>query len=133
MAEPIYLLDTNIVIALMNVNQDVAARLRQCEPGSVVITTVVLQELVYGAYKSQRVAFNLGKIAKLRFPVLAFDEEDAHIAGQIQAHLARAGTLIGPNDVQIAAQALARDLTLVTHNRREFARVPDLRVEDWLA
>ena len=69
----------------------------------------------------------------LRFPVLAFDVEDAYTAGYIQAGLARAGTPIGPNDVQIAVQALARDLTLVTHNRREFARVPGLRVEDWLS
>lgn len=67
----------------------------------------------------------------LQFAVLDFDREDARRAGEIRAHLAAAGAPIGPYDALIAAQALARGLVLVTHNTREFARVPGLGVEDW--
>jgi tRNA(fMet)-specific endonuclease VapC len=65
--------------------------------------------------------------------VLSFDVEDARHAGAIRAELAAAGTPIGPYDALIAGQARARCLVLVTHNVREFARVPGLQVEDWLA
>lgn len=127
-------LDTNIVIALIKEDERVIQRLEKLDLSSIALPVTVLQELYYGVYKGAetRLQDNLAKVRHLRFPVLAFDTEDAYTAGHIQAHLARAGTSIGPNDVQIAAQALARDLTLVTHNQREFARVPGLRVEDWL-
>ncbi|WP_217484271.1 PIN domain-containing protein [Burkholderia contaminans] len=64
---------------------------------------------------------------------VSFDAEDARHAGAIRAHLTAAGTPIGPYDALIAGQARARRLLLVTHNVREFARVPGLQVEDWLA
>ncbi|MDO5623075.1 MAG: type II toxin-antitoxin system VapC family toxin [Pseudomonadota bacterium] len=130
--EPKLLLDSNIVIALMNMHEGAAARLREHQPGSVAISTIVLQELIYGARKSQRVAYNLHKIAQLHFPVLDFTPQDADTAGRIRADLATNGTPIGPYDALIAAQALGRNLTLVTHNTREFRRVPGLRVIDWL-
>lgn len=63
--------------------------------------------------------------------VLAFDKEDARASGEIRALLAKNGRPIGPYDVFIAGQARARDLILVTHNVREFSRVPDLLIEDW--
>ena len=65
----------------------------------------------------------------MQFEVLDFDREDARQAGELRARLAAAGTPIG--DVLIAGQALARGLTLVTHNTGEFQRVPGLRIEDW--
>lgn len=63
--------------------------------------------------------------------MLEFDRDDARCAGSIRARLASAGQPIGPYDVLIAGQALARGLILVTRNTREFARVPDLQVENW--
>jgi tRNA(fMet)-specific endonuclease VapC len=63
--------------------------------------------------------------------ILDLDREDARVAGEIGAELARLGSLIGPYDVLIAGQAKALGLTLVTHNTGEFSRVPGLRVEDW--
>jgi tRNA(fMet)-specific endonuclease VapC len=63
--------------------------------------------------------------------VLEFDKEDARRSGQIRALLASKGTPIGPYDVLIAGQAIARNLTLITHNTDEFRRVPGLRIEDW--
>jgi tRNA(fMet)-specific endonuclease VapC len=67
----------------------------------------------------------------LQFEVLDFDRENARQAGELRTRLAAAGTPIGAYDVLIAGQALARALTLVTHNTGEFQRVPGLRIEDW--
>ena len=67
----------------------------------------------------------------LRFEVAAFEREDARAVGAVRAALAAAGAGIGPYDVLIAGQALARRVTLVTHDLREFGRVEGLRVEDW--
>jgi tRNA(fMet)-specific endonuclease VapC len=72
-------------------------------------------------------------IDALRFAVLEFDKEDARRAGEVRALLASKGTPIGPYDVLIAGQALARGLVLVTDNTGEFRRVPRLRVENWQA
>ena len=63
--------------------------------------------------------------------MLGFDKEDAQAAGKVRAMLAASGTPIGPYDVLIAGQALARGLVLVTHNVGEFSRVAGLQVEDW--
>lgn len=80
-------------------------------------------------------ARNLRTLSELFSTVdsLAFDGPAADAFGRLRAHLASRGTPIGPYDLQIAAIALANDLTLVTHNTREFARVPDLRLADWEA
>ncbi|RQS21605.1 type II toxin-antitoxin system VapC family toxin [Burkholderia sp. Bp8992] len=86
----------------------------------------------YGAYKSQRAAANVARVEALQFEVVTFDVEDAQHAGEIRAYLTAAGTPIGPYDALIAGQARARQLVLVTHNVREFERVPRLQVEDWL-
>jgi tRNA(fMet)-specific endonuclease VapC len=96
-----------------------------------VFSAVVIHELYFGAFKSQRVEQNVARVDALQFLVLEFDDEDARQAGQIRAQLASKGTPIGPYDVMIAGQARARELTLVTHNTTEFRRVPGLRVEDW--
>ena len=65
--------------------------------------------------------------------MIEFDKEDARQAGKIRALLASKGTPIGPYDVLIAGQAMARNMVLVTRNTDEFARMPGLRVEDWRA
>ncbi|WP_375404784.1 PIN domain-containing protein [uncultured Sphingomonas sp.] len=98
---------------------------------SVELSTVGMHELLYGAYCSARVEDNLERLLDLRFSILPFDLDDARAAGEIRAVPRKAGTPIGPYDVLIAGQALARDLVLVTANTREFARVAGLRLEDW--
>jgi tRNA(fMet)-specific endonuclease VapC len=92
---------------------------------------IVAHELVCGAYKGQRTPESLARVEALAFELLEFDREDARAAGELRASLAKVGTPIGPYDVLIAGQAVARDLTLVTHNRSEFQRVAGLRMEDW--
>ncbi len=67
----------------------------------------------------------------LHFQTVDFNSEDAKAAGEVRAALVIAGTPIGPYDILIAGQALARNLTLITHNTREFSRVNGLRIEDW--
>ncbi len=127
-----YLLDANAVIALLNdTTSPIARRIRRCAPRDVGVPAVVIHELYYGAFKSQRVETNVARVDALQFTVLEFDQEDARQAGEIRAHLASKGTPIGPYDVLVAGQARARKLTLVTHNTSEFQRVEGLRVEDW--
>lgn len=128
------LLDTNAVIALLTRRSDaLLQRVEAAEPGSLAVSSVVTHELYYGAYRSQKVAFNLETL-RLLFADLAIidlDREDARVAGEIRAHLAQLGTPIGPYDVLIAGQARARNLALITNNTDEFARVPGLQIEDW--
>jgi tRNA(fMet)-specific endonuclease VapC len=127
-----YLLDANAVIALLNdTTSPIARRTRRYAPRDFGVSAVVIHELYYGAFKSQRVEQNVARVDALQFSVLEFDEEDARQAGHIRAHLASKGTPIGPSDVLIAGQAKARALTLVTHNTTEFQRVPGLKLEDW--
>jgi len=127
-----YLIDTNAVIALLNdTTSKTALRARRENPGDVAISVIVIHELYYGAFRSRRVAQNAAVIDALQFVVLDFDKEDARQAGEVRALLASRGTPIGAYDVLIAGQAVERNLILVTHNTREFGRVPGLRIEDW--
>ena len=127
-----YLLDANAVIALLNdTTSPIARRVRRYAPRDVGVSAVVIHELSYGAFKSQRLQKNVARVDALQFPVLEFDGEDARLAGEIRAYLAAKGTPVGPYDVLIAGQAKARKLTLVTYKTTEFQRVPGLKVEDW--
>lgn len=126
-----FLLDTNAVIAILNGNNQFITTMKQYKPSDFVVSSIVMFELFYGAYKSQNIEKNLAKIALLPFEILTFSEQDAQQAGEIRAKLAKQGTPIGTYDVQIAGQAIAQNLTLITHNVKEFQRVPNLRYEDW--
>jgi tRNA(fMet)-specific endonuclease VapC len=127
-----FLLDTNIVIALLNdATSRAAKRLREQSPADVAVSSIVAHELYYGAFKSARAQRNLVLVDALQFPVVEFDREDARQAGAVRALLAGQGKLMGPYDALTAGQALARNLVLVTSNVREFERVPGLALDDW--
>lgn len=126
-----YSLDSNIVIALMARDPAVRSRIVAQEPGSIFISSIVLHELMFGAFNSERVEANLERLERLAFPLLLFDEADSRAAGDIRAALKRLGTPIGTLDTLIAGQARARDLIVVTANRREFECVEGLAIEDW--
>ena len=126
-----FLLDSNAVIAILRGDPGFLERLCRHQPQDFGVPAIVAHELFYGAYKAQRRAQNLARVEALQFEVVEFDREDARQAGEIRAQLAASGTPIGPYDVLIAGQALARGLTLVTHNTREFERIPGLTCEDW--
>jgi tRNA(fMet)-specific endonuclease VapC len=95
------------------------------------MSAIVMHELYFGAFKSQRRDRNLAIVDGLRIEVIPFDLEDARHAGDIRAVLAAQGMPIGAYDVLIAGQARARALTMVTRNLREFQRVDGLRSENW--
>lgn len=126
-----FLLDSNAVIALMKGKSAFLNRLRVHKPTDFALSSIVVHELFYGAYKSRRVAESLARVNALQFEILDFDREDAERAGELRALLATAGAPIGPYDTLIAGQAWARNLVLITHNLREFERVPYIQVEDW--
>jgi len=126
-----YLLDTSAVIAVLRRDSDFEARLRQHRPGDFGISTIVAHVLYFGAHKSRRRDENLARVDSLQFEAVSFDAEDARAAGRIRAELGATGKPICPYDVLIAGQALARELTLISRNLREFERVDGLRVEDW--
>lgn len=126
-----YLLDTNTIVAIQKNNLRVLERIRARGGEEIGMSSIVMHELYFGAFKSDRIERNLAEVAKLRFRVVDFDRDDARIAGEIRTTLRRLGTPIGPYDTLIAGQALARGLTLVTRNTGEFTRVEGLRVEDW--
>ena len=130
-----HLLDTNVCIQLLRNPQasPLAQRIRTAEPESVVLCSVVKAELFYGAERSNNPERGYDRLEHFfqSFDSLLFDDRAAVEYGILRRFLESQGTTIGPNDLLIAAISLANDLTLVTHNVREFNRVPGLRVEDW--
>jgi tRNA(fMet)-specific endonuclease VapC len=130
-----YLLDTNILSDLVrNPGGVVATRISSVGEDSVCTSIVVAAELRYGALKStsaklsERIDLILSALEILPLELPADREYAA-----LRHHLTRQGTPIGPNDLMIAAHALAHNHTVVTGNVREFSRVPGLKVENWLA
>ncbi len=131
-----HLLDTNAWVAyLRGKDAGLIRRLNQVNPDSITLCSIVVAELIHGAHKSGPAYYeaNLDLIAQLRlkFDCLPFDEPAAAEWGRIRHELEQKGLLIGPHDLLIAAIALASNLILVTHNTREFSRVPGLKIEDW--
>ena len=132
-----YLLDTNAVVALLrNKPPVVRERFRAAEVAGdyLAVSSAVLFVLWYGVEKSTHVPENTKRLRVFLsgdMDVLAFDDEDAKSAGRIRAALEKSGTTIGPYDLPIAGQALARGLTVVTANAAEFARVQGLGWVDW--
>jgi tRNA(fMet)-specific endonuclease VapC len=128
------MLDTNVCIHLLNERDSpVARRLSSLHRKEAVLCSISKAELYYGAYRSTRREANLAVLRRFfqGFETLGFDEKCEEVYGVIRARLSLAGTPIGPNDLLIAAVALANEATLVTHNTAEFGRVKGLRVEDW--
>lgn len=130
-----YLLDTNICIYIINNRPEyVRAKLKRIDNRAIYLSTISFAELQYGAYKSSRPQNSkqaLLDFVKL-FTFLDFTTEDAEAFGAIRAYLERKGTVIGAYDMQIAAQAMTRNLILVTNNSREFDRIPSLKLENWV-
>lgn len=130
-----YLLDTNAWIEVLNNPLgSLAVKLAGHAPSEIALCSVVLAELLVGAYKSSKPAANLPLIHQLiqQFACLPFDAASADPYAQIRCHLEKLGQAIGPYDLQIAAIGLQHRLIVVTHNVAEFSRVPSLAVEDWL-
>jgi tRNA(fMet)-specific endonuclease VapC len=130
-----FMLDTDTCIALIKRKPaKMLDKLTSHAPGDVGLSTVTLAELRYGVAKSAQKETNARALDAFLLPleIADFDETAADAYGEVRAALENAGTPIGPLDTQIGAHALSLGAVLVTHNKREFRRVPSLAVEDWL-
>ncbi len=129
-----YLLDTNVCVMYLNGRSaSVRDRLHSIALEEMAVCSIVKAELFYGAMRSNNPTRTLQRQQEFlnNFVSLPFDDKVALVCGQIRGSLASAGTPIGICDLMIAAIALSNQLTLVTHNTREFGRVDGLQVEDW--
>ena len=129
-----YLLDTNVCIRCLRkshpkMRQELASR----SPSDIYLSTVVLSELYRGTLRSTNPSAERSKVDAFvaPFAILPFDTAAAGVHANIRVDLERRGLVIGPYDGMIAAIAIANDLTLITHNTAEFARVSILSIEDW--
>lgn len=131
-----YCLDTNAVIDyLKGRSTNLLKQIQDKRPDRIKIPSIVRAELLFGALKSAQPDENRAKVELFLAPfeILDFDRSAADRYAHTRLELDKAGTPIGPNDLVIAATVLASSATLVTHNTREFSRVPGLLVEDWLS
>ena len=128
-----YLLDTNVCSAHMRRPAQLAHRFIQYLD-QLAIPTIVLGELYAGAYKHPESDRLLGLINELleEVHVLEFDSHCAHHFGRLRGASLRKGTPFSSMDLMIASVAMVHDLTLVTHNTKDFRNIPGLRMEDWL-
>jgi tRNA(fMet)-specific endonuclease VapC len=129
-----YMLDTDICVYLLkNTSGGLLDRFNELA-FELCISTITLGELHFGAENSGRRSANLEGLARLvdRLDVLPFDDRAAADYGRLRAELRRAGQPAGPLDMLIGAHARSAGLILVTNNVREFARMPGLRVENWV-
>ena len=130
-----YLLDTNICIYIIKKKPpEVLKKLKSKSLDDIFISSITVAELEYGAAKSDFPEKN--KISLIEFlsifNILPFNDKDAVEFGIIKADLSKKGKIIGPMDLLISAQAKSRKLILVTNNVKEFERIPDIRIENWV-
>ena len=129
-----YLLDTNICIHIIrHKSTKIIQHLTSLTIGDVGLPSIVVAELQYGVQKSMDTNKNQQALLQFLIPfvIVDFDQAAAVTYGAIRADLERRGLPIGPLDLLIAAQAISRNLILVTNNTREFARLAQLQLEDW--
>jgi len=128
-----WMLDTDTCIAVIKKHPVALKKLRGKSIGQVGLSSITLGELAFGAEKSSRPkdAHEALREFLLALEIAAFDDQSAMTYGEVRASLARSRKPIGPLDTLIGSHARSLDVILVTHNTREFARIEDLRLEDW--
>ncbi len=129
------MLDTNICIYIIKQRPvAVLKRFLEYQIGDIGISSITLSELRYGVAKSAHREKNAKALDEFITPleIVSFDEEAAHVYGEIRATLEKAGTPIGAMDMLIAAHAISLEIPLVTNNTREFKRITSLNVVDWI-
>lgn len=128
-----YLLDTNICIALLRGNRDIAKKIIDLGEGACHLSVITLYELMFGAYYSKREKQEVPKVKQFveRFPIVPLVDAVEEYA-IIKTRLRSSGILIDEFDLMIAASALAGSYTLVTDNIKHFQRITDLKLENWI-
>lgn len=131
-----FMLDTNICIYLIKHKPaDVLERFRQTDISEISISSITLSELFYGVSKSSKPEQNFIALTQFVAPleILPFGGEAPQYYGNLRTRLEKQGTPIGSLDMLIAAHALSLSLTLVTNNEKEFNRVSNLKIENWVS
>jgi tRNA(fMet)-specific endonuclease VapC len=130
-----FLLDTNIVIYVLKKRPLEVLKIFNANASRMAISSITLSELIYGAEKSANIAKNLEAIEDFvsHLEVLPYDARASQHYGQIKAALEKKGKIIGENDIHIAAHAISQGLILVTNNLKEFKRVSNLALENWVS
>lgn len=128
-----YLLDTNVCIASMRGNARVVRRLAAGSPDDFAVSMVTVFELFAGVFRCADPEGEGQKVAAFLKPfhLLPFDWGSALKTAELRFQLEKDGNRIGPYDLQLGGQAIALELTLVTHNTQEFKRIKGLMIEDW--
>ncbi len=128
-----YLLDTNICIAILKGNSIVIQQF-QTKYQNCYLSTLVLAELYKGVYCSSKVTQNLANLNQLanNLPHVQFDDAAASEFGKIQGELRKIGRPTGELDALIAAVARSRGDTIVTDNTRHFINISSLKLDNWL-
>ena len=130
-----FLLDTNICIYLIKQKPpEVLQRFNTNQVGDLGISSITVAELEFGVQKSQFTHKNQQALEQFLIPlnIVNFDRAAAIIYGDLRATLAKQGTPIGSLDTLIAAHALSLNVTLITNNVKEFDRVPNLKLDNWV-
>lgn len=127
-----YLLDTSTCIFLLRGKRSVEEKLNEIDEDNCYISEVVLVELIFGAYYSEQIEDNLRQVEEFvsEMKIITFDET-IHTFAQERAKLWKAGKKIEDFDLLIGCAAKAKDLTIVTHNRKHFEPIEGLQIEDW--
>lgn len=131
-----YMLDTNICIyAIKGKSPRLIRKLLSTEPDQICISAITYAELMHGVKKSDYPDKNEAALNTWlsEMKIIDFDSFAALEYGKIRSELERKGTPIGPLDTLLAAHALSEGCVFVTHNVREFKRIPELIVEDWFS
>jgi tRNA(fMet)-specific endonuclease VapC len=128
-----FCLDTNTLIYFFKGLGNVSKKMLTIPPAEIAIPAVVIFELEVGIGKSTSPRKRIAQLRELTSMVniLPFGPSEATIAAGIRVKLEKQGETIGPYDILIAATAIASKCSLITHNKKEFSRVPGLKLEDW--
>jgi tRNA(fMet)-specific endonuclease VapC len=128
-----YMLDTNILIYFFKGMGEVEEKLFSHSPRDIFIPSIVIYELQVGIAKSNNPKKREKQLSTLleQVNIIKFGEQEARVSALIRADLEKKGTPIGAMDILIAGCAKAHNLTLITHNTREFTRVEGLSLSDW--
>lgn len=129
-----YMLDTNICIFIIKHQpENVIQKFMAHDPDDICISAITYAELAHGVEKSLAKEKNRTALTVLlsEIQIVPFDDLAAQVYGMVKADLQKKGTPIGPLDTLIAAHAKALNLTLVTNNTKEFAKVDGLVLDDW--
>jgi len=129
------MLDTNICIYIIKKKPlNVLEKFKEFDIGEIALSSVTVSELYYGAFKSEHKEKNLSALEHFLQPfnIVEYDLKASIVYGKIRASLEKLGTPIGSLDMLIAAHALSLDMTLITNNTKEFERVDELKIENWV-